>query len=155
MFPGSAHYYSGIADVTDARLLARHMVWEATTPTAANMAFNVVNGDLFRWKNMWAQIAEYFGVAVAPYPGHQTNLAAAMADAQPDWDRVVAQYELAPNRLKDIAPFWHMDMDLGRPADTMADMTRSRRLGFLDYQPTWDTFTDLFARLRDERIIPA
>jgi hypothetical protein len=36
----------------------------------------------------------------------------------------------------------------------MADMSRSRRLGFAGYQPTLDSFTDLFDRLRRERLIP-
>lgn len=154
VFPGTALYYNGLADVTDARLLARHLVWEATNPAAANLAFNVTNGDLFRWKHMWAQIAEYFGAVVTPHPGHQTNLAALMADAEPDWKPIVRRYDLAPSSLAQIAPFWHMDLDLGRTADSMASMTRSRKLGFLDYQSTWDTFTDLFARLRALRLIP-
>jgi hypothetical protein len=33
-------------------------------------------------------------------------------------------------------------------------MSKSRRLGFLDYQATDDAFFDLFGRLRRERIIP-
>jgi len=33
-------------------------------------------------------------------------------------------------------------------------MSKSRRLGFLDYQPTDDSFFKLFARLREARIIP-
>jgi hypothetical protein len=33
-------------------------------------------------------------------------------------------------------------------------MTKSRLLGFTDYQPTDRSFLDLFERLRNERIIP-
>jgi hypothetical protein len=33
-------------------------------------------------------------------------------------------------------------------------MGKSRRLGFLDYQPTDDAFRDLFGRLRADRLIP-
>ncbi len=34
-------------------------------------------------------------------------------------------------------------------------MSKSRRLGFLDYQPTEDAFLDLFSRrLRADRLIP-
>jgi hypothetical protein len=49
---------------------------------------------------------------------------------------------------------WHTDADLGRPVEVFTDMTKSRRLGFLDYQPTADSFTELFDRLRAERVIP-
>src|SRR5262249_37317495 len=56
-FPGSPQQHAGLVDVTDARLLAEHMIWEANTPAAANTAFNVVNGDYFRWRKMWGRIA--------------------------------------------------------------------------------------------------
>jgi hypothetical protein len=36
----------------------------------------------------------------------------------------------------------------------VTDMSRSRKLGFREYQATDDSFFDLFTRLRDERIIP-
>ena len=33
-------------------------------------------------------------------------------------------------------------------------MSKSRRLGFLDYQASDDAFFDLFERLRADRVIP-
>ena len=56
-FPGSAAQWNGLTDVTDARQLAHHLLWAATTPNAANEDFNVVNGDVFRWNWMWGRIA--------------------------------------------------------------------------------------------------
>ena len=53
-----------------------------------------------------------------------------------------------------IASAWHTDADLGRPIEVVTDMSKSRKLGFLDYQATDDSFFDLFKRLREERIIP-
>src|SRR3984885_11205005 len=50
--PGSATQWNGLTDMTDARLLARHLEWAATTKAARNQAFNVVNGDVFRWNWM-------------------------------------------------------------------------------------------------------
>ena len=35
-------------DVTSVDQLASHILWEVTEPKAANQAFNVVNGDVFR-----------------------------------------------------------------------------------------------------------
>jgi nucleoside-diphosphate-sugar epimerase len=61
-FPGVAAQWNGLTDMTDSRLLARHMLWAATTPAAANEAFNVVNGDVFRWSWMWGRIAGWFGL---------------------------------------------------------------------------------------------
>ena len=61
-FPGSAVQWSCLTDMTDARLLARHMLWATTTPAARDQAFNVVNGDVFRWKWMWGRIADWFDI---------------------------------------------------------------------------------------------
>ena len=68
-FPGSTVQWNGLTDMTDARLLAKHLLWAATTPAAANEAFNVVNGDVFRWNWMWGQIARWFGIDAAPFDG--------------------------------------------------------------------------------------
>ena len=146
--------YGGLVDMTDARLLATHLIWEATTPPAADKAFNVVNGDVFRWRKMWGRIAGYFGIEAAPYPGQPNPLATTLADAGPDWEKLVARHGLKPNRLEAIAPWWHVDADLGRTQECMADMSRSRELGFLDYQSTWLSFVELFDTLRREKIIP-
>lgn len=67
LFPGSPQQWHGLTDVTDARLLASHLSWAATTPAAANQAFNVVNGDVFRWRWLWPKLAMYFGIEPAPY----------------------------------------------------------------------------------------
>ena len=68
-FPGSAVQWNGLTDMTDARLLARHLLWASTTPKAANEAFNVVNGDIFRWNWMWGRIADWFGIEPDPFDG--------------------------------------------------------------------------------------
>ena len=57
VFPGSPEQYDGTTDITDARLLARHLTWAATSPAGANEAFNVVNGDTFHWRQMWEVVA--------------------------------------------------------------------------------------------------
>jgi nucleoside-diphosphate-sugar epimerase len=60
VFPGSSVQWRGLTDMTDARLLARHLEWTATTLAARNHAFNVVNGDVFRWSWMWSRLACWF-----------------------------------------------------------------------------------------------
>jgi nucleoside-diphosphate-sugar epimerase len=154
LFPGSPAQWNGLTDMTDARLLARQLEWAATTPAARNQAFNIVNGDVFRWSWMWERIAAWFGLDPAPYPGQATPLEAQLADAAPLWAEIAARHGLAEPDLGRLASAWHTDADLGRPIEVVTDMNKSRRLGFLDYQPTDDSFFDLFARLRAEKIIP-
>ena len=155
VFPGSRQQWEGLTDVTDARVLARHLEWAATSPAGRDQAFNIVNGDIFRWDWLWPRLAADFEVEPAPYPGRPTPLEPQLADAGPTWAEIAAKHGLAEPDLGKLASAWHTDMDLGREMEVVTDMTRSRLAGFHDYQPTLGSFLDLFARLRDERIIPA
>jgi nucleoside-diphosphate-sugar epimerase len=154
VFPGSAVQWNGLTDMTDARLLARHLEWASTTDAARNQAFNVVNGDVFRWSWMWTRLAEWFGLQPAPFPGQGIPLERQLADAGPIWAEIVRKHDLAVTDLSSITSAWHTDGDLGRPIEVVTDMSKSRKLGFLEYQATDDSFFDLFVRLRDARIIP-
>jgi nucleoside-diphosphate-sugar epimerase len=154
LFPGSAVQWNSLTDMTDARLLARHLEWAATTESARNLAFNVVNGDVFRWSWMWARLADWFGLQPAPFPGEDTPLERQLTDAGPIWAEIARKHDLVEPDLGVLASAWHTDADLGRPIEVVTDMTRSRKLGFLDYQATDDSFFDLFGRLRETRIIP-
>lgn len=154
VFPGSPEQYEAVTDVTDARILARQLEWAATNEAAANQAFNIVNGDQFRWRQLWPVIARALGVEAAAYPGHPTPLEQQMADAGEIWPRIVAKHGLADHRIEYLASWWHTDADLGRTLETFTSMAKSRRFGFLDYQDTELSFTELFARLRQARITP-
>jgi nucleoside-diphosphate-sugar epimerase len=154
VFPGSPQQYEAATDVTDARILARQLQWAATEPAAANQALNIVNGDIFRWRRMWEVVAEGLGVKAAAYSGKPTPLVKQMVDAGPIWEKIVAKYNLRPYAVETLASWWHTDADLGRTMETFTDMSKSRRLGFLRYQETSDSFLTLFDRLRAERIIP-
>lgn len=153
-FPGSVAQWEGLTDMTDAGLLAQHLLWAATTPAARDQAFNVVNGDVFRWKWMWGRIAEWFGVEPAPFDGAHQPLEPQLAGDGPLWAEIARRENLAEPDLFRLASAWHTDADLGRPIEVVADMSKSRRLGFTAYQPTDDAFFALFAQLRAERLIP-
>ncbi|MCA0872235.1 SDR family oxidoreductase [Seohaeicola saemankumensis] len=155
LYPGSPQQYNAVTDVTDARLLAKQLHWAATTPEAANTPFNTANGDVFRWTWLWAQIAEYFGIEVAKYPGHPTPLEQQMAGADAIWKEIVAKHGLQDIPVNTLASWWHSDADLGRELECFTDMTNSRKLGFDAYQCTRDSFTDVFDELRARKIIPA
>lgn len=153
-FPGSPAQWSGLTDMTDARLLAQHLLWATETPAAANEAFNVVNGDIFRWSWMWERIATWFGLKPAPFDGSIQPLEVQMADDADVWKRIAEQKGLVEPDIRRLASPWHTDADLGRPIEVVTDMSKSRRLGFTAYQPTDDAFFRLFEQLRSDRLIP-
>ncbi|MDB5671659.1 MAG: NAD-dependent dehydratase [Alphaproteobacteria bacterium] len=153
-FPGSSAQWAGLTDMTDARILARHLLWAATTPSARNEAFNIVNGDVFRWSWMWGRIANWFGIEPAPFDGEVRPLEAQMAGDAPLWRAIAEREGLSEPDLTRLASAWHTDADLGRPIEVVTDMGKSRQLGFTAYQATDRAFFDLFERLRADRLIP-
>jgi nucleoside-diphosphate-sugar epimerase len=153
-FPGSAVQWNSLTDMTDARLLAKHLLWAATTPAARNEAFNVVNGDVFRWSWMWKQTAGWFGAEAAELKGEGTPLETQLADAAPVWKEIAAKHRLAEADITVLTSPWHTDADLGRPIEVVTDMSKSRRLGFTEFQATDESFFDLFEKLRAARLIP-
>jgi nucleoside-diphosphate-sugar epimerase len=155
IFPGSPQQWNALTDVTDARLLAEHLEWASTDPAGHNEAFNVVNGDVFRWRRLWPQLANYFGVEAQGPPEGGAPLAGRMTGAGEAWKTIAAKYSLAQPEIDRITSWWHTDGDLGRTIECVNDMSKSRRLGFLAYQDTPQSFFDLFDRMKGEGLIPS
>lgn len=153
-FPGSTAQWEGLTDMTSAGQLASHLLWAAETPAAANQAFNVVNGDVFRWSWMWGRIADWFGIESAPFDGSILPLEVQMRDDGPVWRDLARREGLAEPDLQRLASPWHTDADLGRPIEVVTDMGLSRRLGFTGYEQTDAAFVYLFEQMRRDRLIP-
>lgn len=154
VFPGSETQWNGLVDVTDGDLLAEHMVWAATTESAGNEAYNIVNGDVFRWRWMWPKLAAYFGVQPEGFEGSPRPLEDQMQGMEQTWSKLADTHALTTDDLSKVASWWHTDADLGRDVEVMADMGKSRLAGFTGYRRTEDSFLRLFDRYRAERIIP-
>jgi nucleoside-diphosphate-sugar epimerase len=153
-FPGSAAQWNGLSDMTDARILGKQLVWASTNDFAKNEAYNIVNGDVFRWNWMWPRLAAWFGVDWEGFTGTPAPLEAQMAGDAEIWKRLAAKHGLVEPDLARVASPWHTDLDLGRPIEVMTDMAASRKRGFAAYQNTEDAFHDLFAQLRADKVIP-
>ena len=153
-WPGSEAQWKGLSDVTDARILAKQLVWAAQTPAARNQAFNIVNGDIFRWSWLWGWLADWFGVEAVGFDGEVHPLEAEMANDGPVWRDIAQRHGLIEPDLSRLASPWHTDLDLGRPIEVMTDMANSRKRGFGAYQATDESFFDLFTQLRADRLIP-
>ncbi|REE75301.1 nucleoside-diphosphate-sugar epimerase [Rhodococcus wratislaviensis] len=151
-FPGKPGAYTSLIEMTDAGLLAEATVWAATTPECANQAFNINNGDLFRWDEMLPKIADFFELDVAP--PLPMSMDVVMADKAPVWDRLVAKYGLEPTPYSDVSSWAFGDFVFGWDYDVIADGSKARRLGFHRHVETERMFLDIFRDLRARKIIP-
>lgn len=154
VWPGSSAQWNGLSDMTDAGVLAEHLIWASTTDVARNEAFNIVNGDVFRWSRLWKRLAEYFDVEAVGFEGQIHSLEQAMANDGEIWKQIAEKYNLKENSLSRLATAWHTDLDLGRPIEVMTDMSKSRKMGFTVFQDTEEAFYNLFEKLKRENLIP-
>ncbi len=150
-FPGKPGAYDSLLEMTDADLLARATVWAATGERAANQAFNIANGDLFRWDEMWPKIAAYFDLEVAP--PLPMSLAETMADKEDLWHRLASEHGLQ-HSYAEVSSWAFADAVLSWDYDLIADSSKARRLGFHDFVETSSMFAQRFDELRHRKVIP-
>ncbi|MED4455084.1 SDR family oxidoreductase [Metabacillus fastidiosus] len=151
-FPGKPGAYDSLLEMTDAGLLAKATVWAATEERCANQAFNITNGDLFRWTELWPKIAHYFGLETAP--PLQMSLDVVMADKEQLWNKMVEKHGLARHSYKDVSSWQFGDFVFSWNYDFFADGTKARRLGFHEYVDTEAMFMNIFDDFRKRKVIP-
>ncbi|GMK43739.1 NAD-dependent dehydratase [Paenibacillus glycanilyticus] len=151
-FPGKPGAYHSLLEMTDANLLARATVWAATDERCANQAFNITNGDLFRWNELWPKIAAYFGLETAP--PLPMSLEVVMADKEPLWNAMVDKYDLQRINYKEVSSWRFGDFVFSWDYDFFADGSKARRFGFHDYIDTEKMFMDIFEDFRRRKVIP-
>ncbi len=152
-WPGNASFYDRLYQFIDVDLLAEAMVWaKRSTPAAANEAFNITNGDLFRWRQLWPRIATFFEMEVAdPQP---VPIAATMADKGALWAQMVSEHGLKPYALDEIVNWAYLDMALGTDMDAMSSLTKIFKAGWTNVWDSEATITRQLQKLRDRKIIP-
>ncbi|KAK5125158.1 hypothetical protein LTR85_000834 [Meristemomyces frigidus] len=66
VWPGSPDFYTRFDSFTYSKLHAKFNLWAALeqSPKVSNQAFNVVNGDVESWANMWPKVAAKFGLKI-------------------------------------------------------------------------------------------
>jgi nucleoside-diphosphate-sugar epimerase len=151
-FPGSDIAYGKLAQFTDAGLLARASLWAATSERAGGEAYNVTNGDIFRWDRMWADVAEHLGLPVAaPVP---LTLATHMRDKGPLWRDLATRHGLASDDLARLVGWGFGDFIFKTGSDVISDVNKIYAHGFTERM---DSRHSLFAAIdsfKRQRILP-
>ncbi len=151
-------------EAVDARLIAKAMHWAIETPAARNETFNITNGDVVAWPDLWPAFARMLGVELGP--DERMSLAAWLPAHADAWDRVVQRHGLQPNTLEQLLGYSHEFADdmLAWTPDGSIHQARSeplfmstiklRKAGFVEFVDTEEMFAELFASLRERRILP-
>ncbi len=147
-----------ITEATDARLLARAIAWagDAAEGAAADETFNVTNGDVFLWQDLFPRVAERFGMRMGP--AHPMSVQVLMADKAQVWARIVERHQLRPHALEAlIGSSWQFaDFAFSRPGQTasLLSTVKIRQAGFHDCIDTAVMLDEWLERLQRERILP-
>jgi len=155
-YPGGP---SNVMEATDARLLARALRWACAAHAARYETFNVTNGDVFVWRNLWPALADALGVETGP--DEPRSLAEFLPRHADTWQRVVDRFGLRPLRMAALLGESHhyADFCFGHrareaPPPVIVSTIKLRQAGFGDCIDTEQMFRDWFERLREQRILP-
>lgn len=155
-YPGGA---AQVMELVDPRLLGDAFVWAAEAPTAANETFNITNGDVFAWPEVWPAIADALGMDAGP--AAPTRLAPILADSADDWTRIVAKHSLRPVPLAALLGESHHYADaLLRPGieaialPILVSTVKLRQAGFAACYDSEDTLRHWLKAMVERRILP-
>jgi nucleoside-diphosphate-sugar epimerase len=149
---------SFVWEAADADLVADVMVWAAGSPRAANAAFNITNGDVFEWRNVWPALAQTLGVQTGP--DTPMSLAGYLAAHSDLWDRIVAKHGLRPLSLCRLVGHGDQHADFafayGAPEGPRAFIStiKLRQAGFTETIDSEDAFRNALQSLIDHKFLP-
>ena len=155
-FPGGATW---VWEAVDTRLVADALLWAADAPQAARQTFNLTNGEVFSFRDMWPALAQTLGVDLGP--DEPIRLATYLPGHADVWARVVARHDLRPVPLPDLLGESHHYTDLcfaygatHAPAPTFVSTVKIRRAGFNAAYDTEQSFCYWLRDLMARRILP-
>ncbi|KAH7277970.1 hypothetical protein KP509_38G017700 [Ceratopteris richardii] len=153
-FPGNSITWNNFGDVSDADLVAEHEIWAALDPNAKNQAFNISNGDVFNYKQIWKLLAKHFELEVPEYNGEPMSMVALMNDKKPVWDSIVQQNDLVPTKLHEIANWRYVDGLLNANLLAISSMNKSKEAGFLGFRNTETSVGHWIRQMKQHKLIP-
>jgi nucleoside-diphosphate-sugar epimerase len=155
-YPGGA---ARVSQAVDVDLLARAIAWAGEADAARNEAFNVTNGDVFTWENVWPAIAD----ALDMRPGNAVPLSLAKTWPQwiAPWDALRRKYDLVAPGLEAFVglSFQYADYTMrhgqtqsGPPS--IVSTVKINRAGFTEMMDTEDMFRKWLRHARSSRLLP-
>ncbi|UYN94230.1 MAG: NAD-dependent epimerase/dehydratase family protein [Enhydrobacter sp.] len=155
-FPGGV---GRVAQAVDADLLARAIAWSGESPAASNEIFNVTNGDVFVWPNVWPAIADALGMKAG---GHvPLSLDREIRPREAEWAAVRAAHGLKSGTLEQFVglSFEYADYTMGYGRDrpgppAIVSTVKLMRAGFTEAIDSEAMFARVIAEMQDERLLP-
>ncbi|XP_077233756.1 NAD(P)-binding Rossmann-fold superfamily protein [Tasmannia lanceolata] len=155
-FPGNRIAWEEYSSGSDADLIAEHQIWAAVDPYAKNEAFNVSNGDVFKWKHLWKILGEQFGVEIGEggFDGEGFSLVEMMKEKGGVWEEIVKENELCETKLDEVGTWWFADTVLNVSESFLDSMNKSKEHGFLGFRNSKNSLCYWIDKMKEYKIIP-
>lgn len=155
-FPGGADW---VWEAVDVRLVGNACCWAAQASEARNETFNLTNGEVFSWRDLWPAMAETLGVV--PGEDEPISMAAYLGERTAAWQVLVRRHGLEPVSLPDLLGESHHYADLcfnygseTPPPPTFVSTVKIRRAGFGEAYDTEASFCFWLRDLQMRGILP-
>jgi nucleoside-diphosphate-sugar epimerase len=155
-FPGHVPFPR---EAVDCRLIANAAVWAARTPGAHGEHFNLTNGEVFGWRDLWPAMAECLGVD--PAPDRPVSMAEFLPSRAAAWDRIVERHGLRRLGMAQLLGESHHYADFGfgyglkqMPAPAFVSTVKVKQAGFTETVDTELAVRHWLGVLMDRRILP-
>ncbi|WP_214368932.1 SDR family oxidoreductase [Pseudonocardia sp. H11422] len=155
-FPGGIPY---VWEAVDCRLVAGAIRWAAEAPAAAGQHFNLTNGEVFAWRDLWPAFAEELGVELGP--DEPVSLGEYLPSKADVWDKIVAKHGLRQNSITDILGESHYYADFCMaygaeepPPPAFVSTVKIKQAGFTETWDTEESFRHWLRVLIERRILP-
>lgn len=155
-YPGGPPF---IFEMVDVDLLARSFEWAAQTSACRDEIFNITNGDVFVWSEVWPAIADALGMK--PGKPEPMSLAAEMPKHAAQWAAIVRKHRLAaPEDMHAFVgeSFSLADFSFARgaehPKPMIVSTIKARQAGFHDCMDTEDMLRKWFRRFQELNLLP-
>ncbi|HYG41792.1 MAG TPA: NAD-dependent epimerase/dehydratase family protein [Bordetella sp.] len=96
-YPGHPHL---LTECTDARLIARAIEWAWHEPRAHGQAFNIANGDVVVWANLFERLAQFFGMPLGEPV--DDRMRESMPGQAALWRRIAGRHRLCVSDLHSL-----------------------------------------------------
>lgn len=144
----------------DARLVGRAAHWAAITPSAHFEHFNLSNGEVFTWQDLWPVIAKTLGMTAGPDdPVRMAEFLPANAE---QWSQIVARYGLRELTMRQLLGESHHYADRGfgfglekEPSPKLVSTVKIKQAGFTETMDTEESTQHWLQLLMRRRIIPS
>ncbi len=154
-FPGGV---ASVLEAVDCRLVAGAIRWAAEAPAAAGQHFNLTNGEVFAWRDLWPAFADELGVK--PGPDQPVRLSEFLPSKADVWDGIVARHGLRSNSMSELLGESHYYADFcfaygaREPLSAFVSTVKIKQAGFTDTWDTEDSFRHWLRVLIERRVLP-